>query len=120
MHPLEKKTLKILKQEHLLQTREKVVIGVSGGPDSMALLHVLARLAPILDITLAAVYVNHGLRPGWLLLKQIDLELFFFPDPLMSKAWPQDKNFPLNMQPGYCATIFLKKQPMHTAPRKLP
>ena len=64
MHPLEKKTLKILKQEHLLQTREKVVIGVSGGPDSMALLHVLARLAPILDITLAAVYVNHGLRPG--------------------------------------------------------
>ena len=64
MHPLEKKTLKILEQEHLLQTREKVVIGVSGGPDSMALLHVLARLAPILDITLAAVYVNHGLRPG--------------------------------------------------------
>ena len=63
MHPLEKKTLKTIQQEHLLHTGEKAVIGVSGGPDSMALLHVLARLASILDITLAAVYVNHGLRP---------------------------------------------------------
>ena len=64
MHPLEKKTLKIFEQEQLLQAGEKVVIGVSGGPDSMALLHVLARLAPVIDIKLAAVYVNHGLRPG--------------------------------------------------------
>ncbi|MDH3867630.1 MAG: tRNA lysidine(34) synthetase TilS, partial [Desulfobulbaceae bacterium] len=64
MHPLEKKTLKIFEQEQLLQAGEKVVIGVSGGPDSMALLHVLSRLAPVIDIKLAAVYVNHGLRPG--------------------------------------------------------
>jgi len=63
MHPLEKKTLKTLQQEGLLLAGEKVVIGVSAGPDSMALLHVLARLATVLDITPAAVYVNHGLRP---------------------------------------------------------
>ncbi len=63
MHPLEKETLKLVHQEHLLQAGEKVLIGVSGGPDSVALLHVLARLTPSLDITLAAVYVNHGLRP---------------------------------------------------------
>jgi tRNA(Ile)-lysidine synthase len=63
MHPLEKKTLKIVQQENLLQAGEKIVVGVSAGPDSMALLHVLARLSPALDITLAAVYVNHGLRP---------------------------------------------------------
>ena len=63
MHPLEKKTLKIVQQENLLQPGEKVIIGVSAGPDSMALLHVLGRLAPVLDITPAAVYVNHGLRP---------------------------------------------------------
>ena len=64
MHPLEKKTLKILERENLLQAGERAVIGVSGGPDSMALMHVLARLIPMLDITLAAVYVNHGLRPA--------------------------------------------------------
>ena len=63
MHPLDKETLKIVGQEQLLQVGEKILIGVSGGPDSMALLHVLAHLAQELDITLAAVYVNHGLRP---------------------------------------------------------
>jgi len=63
MHPLETKTLKTVRQEQLLLAGEKVVVGVSGGPDSMALLHVLCRLAPDLDITPAAVYVNHELRP---------------------------------------------------------
>jgi tRNA(Ile)-lysidine synthase len=64
MHPLEKETLKIIRQEHLLKAGERVVIGVSAGPDSMALLHVLARLASVLDNTPAALYVNHGLRPA--------------------------------------------------------
>jgi tRNA(Ile)-lysidine synthase len=63
MHPLEKETLKIVRQEQLVQDGDRILIGVSGGPDSMALLHVLGRLAPDLHITLAAVYVNHGLRP---------------------------------------------------------
>jgi len=63
MHPLEKETLRILQQEQLVQPGDKVVVGVSSGPDSMALLHVLVKLAAELDITLTAVYVNHGLRP---------------------------------------------------------
>ena len=64
MHPLEKKTLKIIRRENLLITGEKVVAAVSAGPDSMALLYVLARLAPALNFTLTAAYVNHGLRPN--------------------------------------------------------
>ena len=64
MHPLEKETLKLIRREQLLKTGERVLVGVSAGPDSMALMHVLASLAPILDITLAALYVNHGLRPA--------------------------------------------------------
>ncbi|MFC1844479.1 tRNA lysidine(34) synthetase TilS [Thermodesulfobacteriota bacterium] len=63
MHPLEKETLKTVRQEQLIQAGDRILIGVSGGPDSMALLHVLARLAPDLNITPAAAYVNHGLRP---------------------------------------------------------
>ena len=62
MHPLEKETLKIIRQEQLLKAGERVLVGVSGGPDSMALLHILVRLAPVLDNTPAALYVNHGLR----------------------------------------------------------
>ncbi len=39
-----------------------VLAAVSGGPDSMALLHVLARLAPKLGIDVRAHGVDHGLR----------------------------------------------------------
>ena len=40
-----------------------LVLGVSGGPDSVALLSVLARLASPLNFSLLAVSINHGLRP---------------------------------------------------------
>jgi tRNA(Ile)-lysidine synthase len=39
-----------------------VLVGVSGGPDSMALLHLLSRLAPDLKIRLGVAHLNHGLR----------------------------------------------------------
>jgi tRNA(Ile)-lysidine synthase len=39
-----------------------VLVACSGGPDSQALLHVLASLAPELGIALSAASVNHGLR----------------------------------------------------------
>ena len=40
------------------------MLGVSGGPDSMALLHVLAELGKHSDWMLVAAHVDHGLRPG--------------------------------------------------------
>jgi len=63
MHPLEKKILSLVKKDSLIISGEKVVVGVSGGPDSMALLHVLANLRSHLNTDLIAVYVDHGLRP---------------------------------------------------------
>lgn len=41
-----------------------VLVGVSGGPDSTALLHALRILAPRLGIALRAAVVDHGLREG--------------------------------------------------------
>lgn len=41
-----------------------VLVAVSGGPDSMALLSVLARLAPRFGLTVRAHGVDHGLRPS--------------------------------------------------------
>ncbi|OLD40880.1 MAG: tRNA lysidine(34) synthetase TilS, partial [Nitrospirae bacterium 13_1_40CM_2_62_10] len=46
----------------LLRPGDRVLAAVSGGPDSVALLSVLAALAPSWDLTLRAVHVNHGLR----------------------------------------------------------
>src|SRR6202165_1042728 len=39
-----------------------VVVAVSGGPDSTALLHALARAAPRLNLQLTAAHLDHGLR----------------------------------------------------------
>lgn len=64
MHPLEKKVLNNCLAHHLLQPGDSLLIGVSGGPDSMALLYIMAALAPRLGITLTAAYADHGLRPA--------------------------------------------------------
>lgn len=42
----------------------RVVVGVSGGADSVALLRGLAALAPTSGLKLHAAHLNHGLRPG--------------------------------------------------------
>jgi tRNA(Ile)-lysidine synthase len=52
-----------LREECRLERGDRVLVAVSGGPDSMALLDVLARLAPKLGFELAAHGVDHGLRP---------------------------------------------------------
>jgi tRNA(Ile)-lysidine synthase len=41
---------------------EKVLVGVSGGPDSTALLHILLALAPRYHLKLAVAHLHHGLR----------------------------------------------------------
>jgi tRNA(Ile)-lysidine synthase len=41
---------------------DTVLVGVSGGPDSVALLHILVTLAPSLGVTLRVLHVDHGLR----------------------------------------------------------
>ncbi len=51
-------------REHDLVTRgDRVLVAVSGGPDSTALLHGLAKVAPRLGISLAGACVDHRLRP---------------------------------------------------------
>jgi tRNA(Ile)-lysidine synthase len=47
----------------LLSKGENVLVGVSGGPDSMALLHALCALAPRYAWRLGVAHLNHGLRP---------------------------------------------------------
>lgn len=41
---------------------DRVLVAVSGGPDSVALLHLLVRLAPELGLDLGVAHFDHGLR----------------------------------------------------------
>jgi tRNA(Ile)-lysidine synthase len=57
-----KKAQKTIRQYAMFQEKERVLVAVSGGPDSLTLLNVLHRLAPSLDLTLIVAHVNHRLR----------------------------------------------------------
>jgi len=63
-HPpaLLRRTERTLREETPLRHGDRVLVAVSGGGDSTALLHVLGRLAPRLGIELHAHGVDHGLR----------------------------------------------------------
>jgi tRNA(Ile)-lysidine synthase len=47
----------------MLETGETVIIGLSGGPDSVCLVYVLNRIKDEYNLSLHAVYVDHNLRP---------------------------------------------------------
>jgi tRNA(Ile)-lysidine synthase len=55
---------KVIRTYRLFDPGAKILIGVSGGPDSMALLSLLAELRPVWNLTLTACYCHHGLRPA--------------------------------------------------------
>lgn len=46
----------------LLKPKDRIIVGVSGGPDSMALVHLLQQSAQQYGCFLAVVHVNHLLR----------------------------------------------------------
>jgi len=48
----------------MIKSREKLLVAVSGGPDSVALLDILWRLAQKLQLELVVVHLNHALRGG--------------------------------------------------------
>lgn len=51
-----------VEQHHLLSSGETIVVGVSGGPDSLSLLHMLCRLRKEYQLTLHVAHLHHGLR----------------------------------------------------------
>ena len=46
----------------LINEGQKVVVAVSGGPDSMCLLDVLNKLSNDLKFSIIVAHVNHGIR----------------------------------------------------------
>ncbi len=59
---LEQRVLARLKRLRL-PAAASVVVGFSGGPDSLALAAILARLKPVSGLSISLVHVDHRLRP---------------------------------------------------------
>lgn len=51
-----------LKEEDLLSEGDKVVLGISGGPDSMAMLDLFLRIQEKWGLSLFVVHINHLFR----------------------------------------------------------
>lgn len=68
---LVEKVKKTIKENNLINENEKVVVGVSGGPDSMCLLHVLIMLRKQINFEIVVAHINHMIR------KEADSETAF-------------------------------------------
>ncbi len=58
----EEKVLKTMQKYNMIKSGDTIVIGVSGGPDSMALLNILNNLKEKLNIKLYVAHINHMIR----------------------------------------------------------
>ncbi|MBI3324501.1 MAG: tRNA lysidine(34) synthetase TilS, partial [Candidatus Omnitrophica bacterium] len=63
MEDLREQVRETMASAELLHRGDRVLVGVSGGPDSVALLSVLAGLKEELAVSLVIVHVDHQLRP---------------------------------------------------------
>lgn len=56
------KVLETISKYNLINRGETVVVAVSGGPDSICLLHILHKISQNLDIKLYVAHLNHQIR----------------------------------------------------------
>ncbi len=87
----------------MLVRGDHVLVGLSGGPDSVCLLIILNRLKPELGISLSAAYIDHGLRPDEIpneieLCRDLcsSLDMPFITRPIDVKSYMKEKK--LNKQ----------------------
>jgi len=59
---IERRVIELIREYGLLSGGETVLVAVSGGQDSVCLLHVLNKLQKELDILLHVAHLDHGLR----------------------------------------------------------
>lgn len=59
---MREKVINTIEKYKMLSKGDKVIIGLSGGPDSTALIHILSTLRDLYNIDLFAVHINHMIR----------------------------------------------------------
>lgn len=59
---MKEQVLKAIKEHDLIEKGDNILIGVSGGADSIALLYVLLEIKEEIDFNIFIAHVNHGVR----------------------------------------------------------
>ncbi len=62
MEDIKQRVLRFIQDEGLISSGETLLVGVSGGPDSVCLLHILDQLKETLGVDLQVAHLNHMLR----------------------------------------------------------
>ena len=100
---LPEKVLETINKYSMLSEGDNVIIGLSGGPDSVCLGIILHKLRVDFNLTLNAVYVDHGLRPDEVYNEKAfcknfcnSLGIGFFTKAVDVKEYAKDRK--LNMQ----------------------
>lgn len=85
------------RQEKLIQKKDFILLGFSGGPDSTVLMAVLSALARKYSLRLAAAHLHHGLR---------------------SRTADRDLRFCLKTAPRFGFSFFFEKEDVRALSRK--
>ena len=59
---MKNKFLKYIKENSLIEKGDGIVVGLSGGPDSVCLLHLLCSIRDEMELKIAAAHINHMIR----------------------------------------------------------
>lgn len=59
---MKKKVLDTIKKYNLIQAGDKIVLGVSGGPDSISMLNILNEIKDELNFEIYVAHINHMIR----------------------------------------------------------
>ena len=56
------KVIDTIKKYNLIQKGDKLVLGVSGGPDSISMLHILNKIKEEFNLEIYVAHINHMIR----------------------------------------------------------
>lgn len=62
LQDFEKKIFKFIKDYKIFNKYDKILLGVSGGKDSISLLNCMSKLSYIYELELSVAHLNHGMR----------------------------------------------------------
>ena len=59
---MKQKVIQTIKKYNLINSGDKIILGVSGGPDSIAMLDIFRQVMSELKFDIFVVHINHNIR----------------------------------------------------------